>query len=205
MENRREIIIMIDDDIANLAVMKNNLIDKYDILTVPSGIKLFKLLEKVTPALILLNIDISKMDGYKVIKILKSSAKTAHIPIILLTTNNDPESKVKGLSYGACDYITKPFSRELFIKRIDLYILFEIQKKELLNYNLNLGKEVSKKTESIFELQYAILKTVAELVECRDNVTREYIDRTQHHLSMSMNFLLEHGVYAYNSFSWMRK
>ena len=192
MGNGREIIIMVDDDITNLTIVTNSLIDKYEILTVPSGIKLFKLLEKVTPALILLNIEISKMDGYEVIKILKSAVKTTHIPIILLTANNDQESKVKGLSYGACDYITKPFSRELLIKRIDLHILFEMQKKELLNYNLNLGKEVSKNTKAVFELQYAILKTVAELVECRDSVTSEYTERTLHHLSMSVNFLLEH-------------
>jgi len=196
MKSRKEIIIIVDDNITNLTVAKNNLINKYDVFAVPSGRKLFKLLEKVTPSLILLNIEMSEMNGYEIIKILKKSVKTTHIPVIFLRSKTDPESEIKGLSYGACDYVTKPFSQELLIKRIDLHILSEKQKKELLNYNLHLEEEVSKKTKNVFELENAILKIVAELVECRDRITGGHIDRTQNYLSMLVDFLLEHHVYT---------
>ena len=202
MENSRETIVMVDDDITCLTVGKNNLEDNYDVFTVPSGKKLFRLLEKVTPALILLDIEMPEMNGYEVIKTLKASGKTAHIPVIFLTAKIDPESEVKGLSLGAVDYLTKPFSRELLIKRIDLHILFEKQKKELLNYSHNLEGEVKEKTRTVFELQSAILKTVAELVECRDSVTGGHIGRTQHYLGLLVDFLLEHDAYTSELSTW---
>ena len=68
MKDRPEIIIIVDDDITNLTVTRNNLAGKYDVLTAPSGEKLFLLLEKVMPDLILLDIEMPEMDGYEVIK-----------------------------------------------------------------------------------------------------------------------------------------
>jgi len=202
LENGRELIVMVDDDITNLNVARNNLVGKYNILTAPSGEKLFALLEKVTPDLILLDIEMPEMDGYKVIKKLKGVSKTSRIPIIFLTAKIDPENEVKGLNLGAVDYITKPFSRELLLKRIDLHLLVEKQKKELMKYNLDLQGEVGKQTSTVFELQNAILKTVAELVERRDSVTGGHIERTQNYLSMLVKYLLEHDVYIEELSSW---
>jgi len=202
MANRRETIVIVDDDRTNLTAARNTLASKYDVATVPSGEKLFMLLKKVTPSLILLDVEMPGMDGYEVMKELKSKEKTAHIPVIFLTSKIDPESEIKGLGLGAVDYITKPFSRELLMKRIDLHIIFEKQRKELLKYNLTLESEVDKKTKTVVELQNAILKTVAELVECRDNVTGGHIERTQHYLRLLVDYMIDHGVYAEELLSW---
>ena len=201
-ESRREIIIMVDDDVINLTVARNNLIGKYDVVTVPSGKKLFGILERVTPDLILLDIEMPDMDGYEAIKKLKSTGKTAHIPVIFLTAKIDPHDEVMGLNLGAVDYITKPFSKELLIKRIELHILLEKQKKELMKYSLNLESEVDKKSRTVIELQVAILKTVAELVESRDKITGGHIERTQMYLRMLVEYMLEHGVYTEELLTW---
>jgi len=202
MEKNREIIIMVDDDITNLTVARNNLAGTYKVLTAPSGEKLFVLLEKISPALILLDIEMPEMDGYKVLEILKKNEETAPIPVIFLTSKIDPESEVKGLGMGAVDYITKPFSRDLLIQRIDLHILLERQKKELLKHNQSLETEIDKKARTVIELQNAILKTVSELVESRDNVTGGHIERTQHYLSLLVEFLIEHDVYTDELETW---
>jgi putative two-component system response regulator len=143
-----------------------------------------------------------EMDGYDVIRALKSSEKTMHIPVIFLTGKIDPEHEVKGLNLGAVDYITKPFSRELLLKRIDLHILFERQRQDLLKHNLNLENEVDKKTKTVMELQNAILQSVAELVECRDNVTGGHIERTQLYLQLLINLLQERSIYAEEIQTW---
>jgi len=196
LESNRNKVIIVDDDITNLTVGKNALAEKYDVFTAPSGTKLFQLLEKFIPAMILLDIEMPGISGYDVIKQLKNNENTADIPVIFLTSIIDPESEVKGLSLGAIDYITKPFSRELLLKRIEVHLLIEAQKKELKNYSQNLEKMVSKKTETVFELQNAILKTVAELVESRDNITGGHIERTQEYLALFIGFLLNHNVYS---------
>jgi len=187
---------MVDDDITNLNVARNNLAGRYSIVTVPSGEKLFSLLDKISPSLILLDIEMPEMNGYEVMKKLKSDEKTAHIPVIFLTAKIDPASEIEGLSLGAVDYITKPFSRDLLIKRIDLHILFEKQRKELLSYNLSLEDEVGKQTQTVMELQNAIIKIIAELVESRDSITGGHIERTQHYIRLLLDFLIEHNVYA---------
>ena len=195
-------IIIVDDDISNLKAAKDAIADKHDVFTVPSGAKLFLLLEKLTPDLILLDVAMPDMDGYEVMKILKSQENTASIPVIFLTAVIDPVSEVEGLNAGAIDYITKPFSSELLLKRIDVHMTVEMQRKELQNYSKNLEIMVSRKTQSVFGLQNAILEIVVELVESRDNVTGCHIDRVQSYMSLFVNKLLNHGVYMEELSSW---
>jgi len=196
MSEIREKIIVVDDIASNLAVAKAALSDKYDVFTATSGEKLFSLMKKITPDLVLLDVAMPDMDGYEVIKILKSTEKTVHIPVIFLTAIIDPEHEVKGLNLGAVDYITKPFSHELLLKRIDLHVMFERQRQELLKHNLNLEGEVDKKTRTVMELQTAILKAVAELVECRDSITGGHIERTQYYLNKLIRMLKERNHYT---------
>ena len=198
----RKKIIMVDDDRTNLTVASEMLGDKYTTFTVTSGNKLFGLLEKVMPDIILLDVEMPEMSGYEVIKMLKNSEKHAHVPVIFLTSLLDPENEVKGLSLGAVDYLYKPFAKELLRKRIEMHLLMEYQKRELKRYTDDLEGMVFEKTQTVFELQNAILKTVAELVECRDNITGGHIERTQNYLKLLITRLLESGTYADELSTW---
>ena len=209
MKSSRNKVIMVDDNITNLTTAKNLLADIYDVFTAPSGAKLFLLLEKLTPDLILLDIEMPEMNGYEVIKKLKSDEKTAAIPVIFLTANIDHESEVKGLELGAIDYITKPFSKELLLTRMEVHLLIIAQRKKLENYsqklkdyNQNLEQKVREKTKEILELKNAILKTVAELVESRDNITGGHIERTQDYLTLLVKLLKENNLYTNEISMW---
>ena len=70
MESSNDLIIVVDDDITNLTVARNSLAEMYDVFVAPSGEKLFKLLERVTPAMILLDVEMPGMNGYQVMEIL---------------------------------------------------------------------------------------------------------------------------------------
>jgi putative two-component system response regulator len=130
MENEfKKLIIVVDDNATNLMAARNVLLNKYDVVTAASGKKLFQLLEKITPDLILLDVKMPDMDGYEVFTILKRSENTADIPVIFLTATVDLESEIKGMSMGAIDYITKPFSQQLLLKRIEVHLFYESHKK----------------------------------------------------------------------------
>ncbi|MCL2762165.1 MAG: response regulator [Treponema sp.] len=202
MENNRKRIIMVDDDRTNLTVARNALIDSYDVFTVSSGEKLFLLLQKLTPDLILLDVDMPEMNGYEVIKILKRSKATADIPVIFLSVLINPESEIIGLDLGAVDYLFKPFSRDLLLKRISLHLLLEEQRRELKRYTSNLEGIVVEKTQTVYDLQNAILNALAEFVECRDDMTGRHIERTQNYLRLLVNFLLKNDVYKKEITSW---
>jgi putative two-component system response regulator len=194
--------MLVDDNITNLTVGKNTLIDKYDVFTIPSGEKLFKMLEKVIPEMILLDVEMPEMNGYEVIKILKKHEKTAHIPVIFVTAKNDDGSELEGLSLGAIDYITKPFSPPLLLKRIEVHLLVESQKRELQRYNTNLENMVKEKTKEVVALQNAILKTVVELVESRDSVTGKHIERTETYLKILVEAMKAQNCHTTELAAW---
>jgi putative two-component system response regulator len=143
-----------------------------------------------------------KMNGFEVIQSIKEKKETRSIPVIFLTAKSDPESELEGLSLGAIDYIIKPFSPPLLCKRIEVHLLVESQKQELVDFNNNLLAKVEIKTKTVVELQNAILKTIAELIDSRDNSTGGHIERTQGYMSVLLNKLIEQGLYEKESSLW---
>ena len=201
-QNTKQTIFIVDDNVTNLAIGKNALIETYHVFTFNSGERLFKMLEKYIPDMILLDVEMPQMDGYEVIKRLKKDSRTKNIPVAFLTAKSEGENEMEGLTLGAIDYIIKPFSPPLLRKRIEVHLLVESQKRELQNYNDNLQKMVAEKTETVLELQNTILQTIAELVECRDDITGGHIERTQNYLRLLLNAMLVIGLYKDEILSW---
>jgi putative two-component system response regulator len=195
MDEKRKTIYLVDDNMTNLTLGKNTLVKHYKVFTMNSGAFLLNFLEKNIPDLILLDVEMPEMDGYEVIKILKTKRETKDIPVIFLTAKTDGDSELKGLSLGAIDYITKPFSPSLLLKRIETHL-------ELANYNKRLQEMVVAKTRSISELQNAILKAMAELVENRDDTTGKHVERTQNYLGLLIGALLTRGLLTEEMHNW---
>ena len=202
MTEQRKTIFVVDDNLTNLTVAKNVLSGAYNIFTINSGPRLFKILESKIPDLILLDINMPDMDGYDVIRQLKTNVNTFHIPVIFLTALDDEDTEFEGLSLGAVDYIIKPFSPLLLLKRIELHLLVESQKQELINYNNNLEKMVEEKVKTVIDLKNALLRTMAELVEHRDKDTGGHIDRTQKYVKVLIDAMRENKVYVDEVEGW---
>jgi len=209
MSSERRTILLVDDDLTNLTVGRNALEDHYDVLTLNSGARLIKMLTRSIPDLILLDVEMPEMNGYETIRAIKSNPETARVPVVFLTAKSDGESELEGLSLGAVDYITKPFSAPLLLKRIELHLLVESQKKvlleqkdELVRFNSNLQGMVDAKTKTVVELQDALLRTMAGLVECRDDITGGHIERTQGYLETLLNAMEKEGVYSDEMDTW---
>ncbi|MDR0669310.1 MAG: response regulator [Treponema sp.] len=202
MKNERQIIFFVDDNIANLTAGKAMLKDHYDVFPLASGSRLFEILEKVRPDLILLDIEMPEMNGYAAIKKLKADETTRDIPVIFLTTRNDSGSELEGLNLGAIDYIFKPFSPPLLLKRLENHLLARRQQIALKDYNDNLQRMVERRTQQVVELQNTILNTVTEMVEFRDNATGGHIERTQNYLTLLVDKLLQENIYREEISSW---
>ena len=200
--NQRKTIFVVDDDVTNLTVGKSALSGHYDVFTLNSGARLLKMLENKLPDLILLDINMPEMDGYETIGLLKENARTAQVPVIFLTALDSEEVEYKGLSLGAIDYITKPFSPALLLKRIEVHLLVESQRQELVKYNKNLEHMVEEKVKTVIELKNVVLKTMAELVEYRDEETGGHIDRTQGYVKALIDALHENKHYLDDMADW---
>ncbi|MDR2055162.1 MAG: response regulator [Desulfovibrio sp.] len=202
MENKRCKIMLVDDNMANLTIGKSMLKESYEVYAIPSAAKLFEILKHVTPDMLLLDIMMPEMDGYETLRLLKADERLADIPVIFLTSKTDETSELEGLSLGAIDYVTKPFSAPLLLKRIENHLLIASQRQALKNYNENLQEMVRKKTAQIAELQNAVLSTVADMVEFRDDMTGGHISRTQMYLELLVNTLLEEKIYEAEVSTW---
>ena len=101
----RRKIIYVDDIQCSLVSVKKRLKEFYEVYPAESSDMLFSILEKIKPSLILLDINMPGVDGFKTLKSLKADTRYADIPVIFLTGIKEKESVVKGLGLGAADYV----------------------------------------------------------------------------------------------------
>ena len=202
MAGERHVVMLIDDDEVYLTMGREILEDKYTVYPVSSGEQAFIILKKVSPDLILLDIDMPGMDGYEVIKRLKREDATKEIPVIFLTARTDPGHELEGLILGAIDYVTKPFSPLLLVQRIENHLLISFQKKELLRFNQSLQNMVDEQTKEIKKLQNVILNTVSELVEFREEMSDGHIERIQKYIQAMITAMKKQGLYKDEIDNW---
>ena len=199
---KRQTIMLVDDNQANLNIGKNILKPYYEVYALPSSERLFKFLESVTPDLILLDIVMPGMNGFDVIRLLKADGRYADIPVIFLTSRAEEPDELEGLDLGAVDYVTKPFSAAILLKRIENHMLIKRQKLELTRLNGSLVEMVKERTAKILRLQSSIINSIADFVEFRDSLTGGHINRTQDYMQTLLTQLVKTGAYADEILTW---
>ncbi|MDR0946684.1 MAG: response regulator [Ruminococcus sp.] len=181
-------IYIVDDNLTNLGAAKEALGGLYRTFAMQSAEKMFSMLKKIRPDLILLDINMPDMDGFEAIKMLKSEPIYSDIPIIFITSISDPQIEVKGFDLGAVDFILKPFAIPTLRRRIQLQISTDVLIKEAKG--------------ELRHIQNAMLGVIADLVENRDSTTGAHIERTQIYLGILLDRLKETGVYATEVSKW---
>jgi putative two-component system response regulator len=204
MESVKKKIILVDDILVNLKIGAKVLGDDYDVFTVPSAEKLFKMLENLRPDLILLDIDMPVMDGYEALGILKAGERTRDIPVIFLSANQGPLYESRGLDLGAADYLTKPYSPELLKRRVQTQLSLVSQRRVITGYQEKFRQMELEKTRTLEELKWKVLRTVIELVERRDEVTGGHVERTHRYVELLLDALVRNNIYTDIVRSWER-
>jgi len=183
-----KIIFVIDDNETNRVAANNVLNGTYKTFPLPSAERMFMMLEKIVPDLILLDVDMPEMDGFEALSILKSDEKLKDIPVIFLTAKNDAESEIRGFEIGAIDFINKPFSPPVLLKRIEAHI--------------ETDKLIKRSLQSLREIYNATISNIADMVDSRDEITGSHIQRTQKYLLILVNEMVRSGVYADEISNW---
>jgi putative two-component system response regulator len=114
----RSKVLVVDDIAANRELLEGHLDDLgYEVRQARDGIEALEAVAADEPDLILLDIDMPRLDGITVCEQLKSHPMRRLIPIVILTASNDRETRLRGIAAGADDYLSKPFdSKELLIR-----------------------------------------------------------------------------------------
>ncbi len=179
------LILWVDDDETSLD-FGMHFIQRlhYRVQGATDGEQAIQMVEKEKPDLILLDIQMPKMNGYDVCRILKSNPETNMIPILMITGLADKKANIRGIQAGADDYITKPYDIVLLESRINnslkrkIYydqILYYQQKLE--HYNKDLEEEICHRIREIIDTQEVTIFALAKLAESRNRETGAHLER----------------------------
>ena len=195
-------IIAVDDNLTNLTVLKNILKPVYETYPVSSAAKMFDLLERIRPDLILLDVDMPEINGYDAIRLLKNNAAHKDIPVIFVSALSGEKEELTGLELGAVDYIYKPFVASLLLRHIETHLSLAEHKRQLQELNEDIQKKLIVKIREVFNLQSSILNIVAGMVESRDGTTGGHVFRIQKYLNCLIDAMIERNVYPDEVCGW---
>jgi putative two-component system response regulator len=167
---------------------ENALEDHYNVMTMPSAAKMFTLLEKITPDLILLDIEMPEMDGFTALEKLKKESKWSDISVIFLTGRNDAVVEARGFEMGAIDFVTKPFSIPVLLNRIKTH--------------LDIDDIIRERTDQLHRVQNSIISVLADMVENRDKGTGGHIERTSRYIKILIDEMKKRDVYSNEIAEW---
>ena len=114
----RKRILAVDDAATILLRITDTLEKYYDVITVNSGVRALRYLERVKPDLILLDIRMTPKNGFETLREIRDMKDRADIPVIMLTAMEDKDSVMEGITLGISDYILKPFAPDDLLSRI---------------------------------------------------------------------------------------
>ena len=116
--NKKILIVEDEPDVVDLLTLQLHKAGGFSVLTAQDGADGLKKALAESPALIVLDLMLPRMQGLEVCKVLKTDSLTSHIPIIMLTAKAEEVDRIVGLEFGADDYVTKPFSPREMVLRI---------------------------------------------------------------------------------------
>lgn len=116
-------ILVVDDEVDLVETVRFSLeLEGFEVLVAHNGEEALNQARKESPDLILLDLMLPKLDGYKVCRLLKFDERYKHIPILMLTAKTQEKDRATGMETGADEYITKPFDMDELMNKVKNYL-----------------------------------------------------------------------------------
>ena len=181
----KHLIMVIEDEEALALLLKYNLEKEgYEVAIESRGSKALAEIEKNLPSVILLDWMLPEMSGVDICKLIRSKPDIKNTPVIMLTAKGEEEDKVKGLSAGADDYVTKPFSIPELMARVKTQLrrVPEVQTIKELSFEdirMDLVEKKVFRGENYIHLGPTEFRLLRMLMETPGKVfSREYLLKT---------------------------
>ncbi len=127
--------------------------------------------------LVLLDIRMPYMDGFEVLERINLTPKDSFVPVLILTAQNDQETKLRALKLGAKDFLTKPFDQTEVLLRINNLLEVRLMHQKQRDLNKILDKKVKERTQELNESRLEVIRRLGRAAEFRDNETGYHIIR----------------------------
>jgi len=175
-------ILIVDDDVVNRHLFSGILGDHgYLTEEAASGEEALARVVLKTPDIILLDVMMPGIDGFEVAQKLKESHDSASIPIIMVTSLNDQESRERGLLHGVEEFITKPVNPVELNTRVRNLLRLKLASDVLKNHNLGLEEEVRQRSKDLLNSFEEALYMLMRAAEFRDDETGAHVRRISYY------------------------
>ncbi|MEP5914825.1 MAG: ATP-binding protein, partial [Flavobacteriaceae bacterium] len=154
-------ILVVENEVDVQTFLMGTLSDTYNVILANNGVEGLQRIGQQEPDLVVSDIMMPQMDGFEFCEKIKSDTATCHIPVLLLTALGENQDIIKGLEFGADEYISKPFSIKHLELRIQKLIKNNVQLKEYFSKNSALPK----KDIGISKRDKEFLSNVIDIVE----------------------------------------
>lgn len=188
-------IMIIDDSLMDIAMIENILSDYKPLIAYDGEMGMEMLDQNLDVDLIILDLNMPKMDGFQVLRELKKDPKYAKIIPIILTNYDELENEILGLELGAIDYIRKPINIESLRKRVEIHGRMKLISKELEHYNVELETLVDARTSELILTRDIAIHAMVALLEVRDLESGNHAKRTQNSIKALCEQLVKDGYY----------
>lgn len=190
MSIKPPLIFIVDDVPENIQIAMSHLKElRCDFAYATSGEQALQRIAATKPQLILMDVMMPGMSGFKTVELLNQDESTSSIPVIFLTARAESEDVVKGFNLGGVDYITKPFKGVELRSRVRNHL-------ELHAYRSNLERLVEERTRETELLKDVIIEAMGEMAEYRDPETGSHIHRTREYVKILAESLAADNQFA---------
>ena len=114
----KQILIVDDDSITRKFISFALRTEGIEVITAQDGIEALEKLSGQNVCLVITDLNMPRMDGLELIRYIRNAAETSHLPVIMLTTEADEESRTSGFQAGVTEYMIKPVSREVLLAKV---------------------------------------------------------------------------------------
>lgn len=174
-------ILIIDDVETNRFVLRNIISDMgHQPVLAENGVQGLKIMERIVPDLILLDVAMPEMDGFEFCEIIKKDIKTRNIPIIFISAFDEAEDIVKGFEMGGADYVTKPFIQEVVRSRVEVQLKLAEMNKNLVETNRRMQTCVAEQIKQLESEKKKVLYALLKLVRKNAYFDEGHIERLQY-------------------------
>ncbi len=164
-------ILLVDDLPGNILVLAGLLDTHYEISVATSGQEALEIASLGGIDLILLDILMPGISGYEVCRILKEREETKEIPVIFVTSKNDPWDETKGLGLGAVDFLTKPVRAQIVQARVKTHLDLKKKSDSLKKLAHELEQRVEQRTQELQTTVNLLSKEVDERIRAEQALT----------------------------------
>lgn len=166
-------ILVVDDNSANIDLLSKILLkDGYEyIFSTQNPLEVESLYSEHQFHLIILDLNMPDLDGFQIMRILKEKFPDVWIPIIIVTAQNDQPSKIRSLSLGARDFLTKPIDRLEVINTVYNIVETKMMQSILENQNVILEQKINERTQKLKKSYNELISALGRAAEYKKHVS----------------------------------